>query len=84
VLVQPDDRAVAEHVSGVVKVGVGVFIENRLGIEQRLVPEALTRQRDRMVIDQADAESGRPRYSSTSRSVVPSPEAAIWRVRLGR
>ena len=29
---------VAEHVDGVVKVGVGVLVEDRIGVEQLLVP----------------------------------------------
>ena len=38
VLVQPDERAVAEQVDGVVQVGVGVLVDHGFGVEERLVP----------------------------------------------
>ena len=38
VLVQPEEHAVADQVHGVVEVGVGVLVEHRLGVEERLVP----------------------------------------------
>ena len=40
VLVQPDERAVAEQVDGVVHVGVGVLVDHGVGVEQLLVPRA--------------------------------------------
>ena len=44
VLVQAEQRAVAEQVDGVVEVGVGVLVEHRLGVEQRPVPRDAHRE----------------------------------------
>src|SRR5207342_2258025 len=38
VLVHTEERAVSDHVHGVMEVGVGVFVEYRLGTEKRFVP----------------------------------------------
>ena len=35
---RPDERAVAEQVHGVVQLRVGVLVDHRLGVEERLVP----------------------------------------------
>ena len=58
VLVQADERAVAEHVHGVVEVGVGVLVDHRLGVEELLVP----RNADRQVTNgERDVGEGRER-----------------------
>ena len=44
VLVQPDERAVAEHVHGVVHVGISVFVDHRVGVEELFVPGNADRQ----------------------------------------
>src|SRR5215211_1462297 len=44
VLVEAEQLAVAEQVHGVVEVGVGVLVQHRLGVEQRLVPGDADRQ----------------------------------------
>jgi hypothetical protein len=38
VLVQAQQRVVADQVHGVMEVGVGVLVQHRLGVQQRLVP----------------------------------------------
>ena len=47
VLVQPEERAVADQVHGVVEVRVGVLVDHGLGVEERLVP----RDADREIAD---------------------------------
>lgn len=44
VLVQTDERAVADHVDGVVEFRFGVFVDDGFGIEERFVPRGADRE----------------------------------------
>src|SRR5215216_69843 len=79
VLVQAEQGVVAEQVHGVVEVGVGVLVQHRLGLQQRLVPG----DADRQVADaEGDVGEGRkvghgPPWSGRDAAAKPAASVAF-------